>query len=218
MKYASSLLNVSTKCLAVSYLSLSCLLLSSCSSINSPEEIQRLAFRPSLDTIVTLAGPAVITLAGPATLSTNDQNLSPSPLLGLTGGSFGKELQISLDKKQVVLLENGSPVMETELSDLSDLQTGTFVVTLKKRDPLWYAPDSYYIDRHLSIPDTGDKDRYLRGAFGSFALFIGANAEDSKVLHAGNYNLSEVPGARLNEESLAKVFYTLEAGDKVVIK
>jgi hypothetical protein len=127
----------------------------------------------------------------------------------------GPWLEISRDEKLVRLMNGADVVREIVAEGVSRLQPGNFSIVLKQRAPLWYAPDSYFSNRALPLPKSGDQDRYRRGALGEFALFIAENIP----LHSGPVDTDEVGGVRiLSGEDMSRVYYTLAIGSSVVVK
>jgi hypothetical protein len=82
---------------------------------------------------------------------------------------------------------------------------------LKQQAPLWYAPDSYFEQRGLEIPAEGSKERYRRGAFGAFALFL----NDQTPLHSGPADCPDLQGVQLPEDDLKELFDNVEVGSAV---
>ena len=96
--------------------------------------------------------------------------------------------------------------------------TGVFEIGRKKKDPVWYAPDWYYVERGLSIPPAYSDERYQRGILGDYALYL----SDEIAIH-GTQNESSVGRAsshgclRMRNADIAMVFPLVEVGTKVVI-
>ena len=96
--------------------------------------------------------------------------------------------------------------------------TGEFEVGRKKRDPVWYAPDWYYVERGLPIPPAYSEVRYRPGVLGDYALYL----SDEIAIH-GTEDESTVGRAsshgclRMRNADIAVVFRLVEVGTRVVI-
>jgi L,D-transpeptidase YbiS len=96
--------------------------------------------------------------------------------------------------------------------------TGVFEIGRKKKHPLWYAPDWYYVERGLPIPPAYAEERYHSGILGDYALYL----SDEIAIH-GTKSESSVGQAsshgclRMRNSDIAEVFPLVEVGTKVVI-
>lgn len=96
--------------------------------------------------------------------------------------------------------------------------TGVFEIGRKKEDPVWYAPDWYYVERGLAVPPAYSDQRYQRGMLGDYALYL----SDEIAIH-GTQNESSVGRAsshgclRMRNADIATIFPLVEVGTKVVI-
>lgn len=134
---------------------------------------------------------------------------------GIYPAISGPWLEVSRDESILRLMNGADVVREIPVEGVSRLQPGNFSIVLKQRAPLWYAPDSYFSNRQLPLPKSGDQDRYRRGALGEFALFIAENIP----VHSGPVDTDEVGGVRIpNNEDMSRVYYTLAIGSAVVVK
>lgn len=96
--------------------------------------------------------------------------------------------------------------------------TGEFEIGRKKQDPVWYAPDWYYVERGLPIPAAYSEARYRPGVLGDYALYL----SDEIAIH-GTEDESTVGRAsshgclRMRNADIAVVFPLVEVGTRVVI-
>ncbi|HYO47076.1 MAG TPA: L,D-transpeptidase [Gemmatimonadota bacterium] len=96
--------------------------------------------------------------------------------------------------------------------------TGAFEIGRKKKDPVWYTPDWYYVERGQPIPVAYSDVRYRRGVLGDYALYL----SDEIAIH-GTENESTVGRAsshgclRMRNTDIAVVFPLVEVGTRVVI-
>jgi hypothetical protein len=95
-----------------------------------------------------------------------------------------------------------------------NLPAGTYSVLLKQQDPLWYASDRYFTSRELEIPGQGDKERFRRGALGSYALFLSGETP----IHAGPIWSEEIGGVRLDPTAMEALFAVIEVGAQVEVR
>lgn len=96
--------------------------------------------------------------------------------------------------------------------------TGVFEVGRKKQDPVWYAPDWYYVERDLPVPPAYSQERYRSGILGDFALYL----SDEIAIH-GTPDESSVGRAsshgclRMRNADIAVVFPLVQVGTRVDI-
>jgi lipoprotein-anchoring transpeptidase ErfK/SrfK len=96
--------------------------------------------------------------------------------------------------------------------------TGEFEVGRKKKDPVWYAPDWYYVERGLPIPIPYSEVRYRPGVLGDYALYLSdeiaihGTEEESTVGRASSHGC-----LRMRNADIAVVFPLVEVGTRVVI-
>ena len=96
--------------------------------------------------------------------------------------------------------------------------TGTFQVEYKERNPVWIAPDWYYVENNLPVPPQNDRSRYMRGTLGEAAVYI------SPHLAIHGTDKPELIGQRVShgcirlENRYAKrLFSNVQVGTEVVI-
>lgn len=192
--------------------------LSGCSFINGSEESSPTSNSKVENSVAWLnngalsfGGPVPVAAAAEAAaVGYQDYAYGFSP-----GASTGaKSLIISTSKKMAKLMQAGKEVANAKLLDTSGLVAGSYQVAHKQRNPLWYAPSNYFSSRDLPVPAEGDKLRYLRGAFGDFAIFV----SPTEAIHSGPFSLSELTGARIEEQDFAKIFYMVEIGDSIKVE
>lgn len=96
--------------------------------------------------------------------------------------------------------------------------TGVFEIGRKKKDPVWYAPDWYYVERDLPIPPAYSPARYRRGILGDYALYL----SDEIAIH-GTEDENSVGRAsshgclRMRNADIAIVFPLVQVGTRVEI-
>ena len=101
---------------------------------------------------------------------------------------------------------------------------GLFKVKRMEKDPLWEAPDWYYLENDLPIPPQNSPAREMRGMMGTTALYLG----DGIAIHGTNRPellLASDPEARrvshgcirLTNEAARTLFHMVDVGTPVLI-
>ncbi len=96
--------------------------------------------------------------------------------------------------------------------------TGVFEIGRKKKDPVWYAPDWFYVERGQPVPPAYSEVRYRRGVLGDYALYL----SDEIAIH-GTEDESSVGRAsshgclRMRNADIAIVFPLVQVGTRVDI-
>lgn len=141
----------------------------------------------------------------------------PTTMLGFMPSlenRLGAWVSINRDSGEIVLRENDKELFSFVATEgLESLTPGVFTVVHKQRNPLWYAPDSYFSNRGLPLPAEGSKERFRRGALGEYALYLTPEVP----IHSGPVWSEDVGGVRIDEETLSRLYYQLEVGVPVEI-
>lgn len=112
-------------------------------------------------------------------------------------------------KRHTLSIKQGDNTLETfAIQGNSGLRPGIYSVFHKEQEPLWYANDNYYLSRNLVPPQRDSRERYVKGALGSYAIFLNDNfaIHDSKI---GSY---DVQGIRVDSNDIQKVYSSLKSG------
>lgn len=159
------------------------------------------------DGMIVLARPAPQI----APFTPSERMLAFMPLPAALVGSW-----LSIDTREgLVKLMTGQSALSTFRAEgLESLPAGSYQVLHKQKDPLWYAPDSYFESRALAVPPQGDKSRYRKGALGDFVIYI---ARDIPI-HDAPLWTAEVGGVRIPSSELSGVYDRLEIGAQVEIR
>jgi lipoprotein-anchoring transpeptidase ErfK/SrfK len=101
---------------------------------------------------------------------------------------------------------------------LFETPVGVYSVGRKERDPVWYAPDWFFVEKGQSVPAPDSPRRYFAGEMGEFALYLG----DGLAIHGTKREESVGRAAshgcmRLRKEDIATVFGLTGVGTKVII-
>ncbi len=101
---------------------------------------------------------------------------------------------------------------------------GLFRVRRKEKDPVWVAPDWYYVERGLRVPADNARSRRIPGAMGNTAIYLG----DGIAIHGTNAPalvLNPDPERRrvshgcirLTNESARELYHLVEVGTPVLV-
>ena len=101
---------------------------------------------------------------------------------------------------------------------------GLFRVRRKEKDPVWIAPDWYYVERGLRVPSADSPSRRIPGAMGTTAIYLG----DGIAIH-GTFSpgliMNPDPESRrvshgcirLTNEAARELYHLIEVGTPVLI-
>ena len=101
---------------------------------------------------------------------------------------------------------------------LFETPAGIYNVGRKETNPVWYAPDWFYIEKGMPVPSADSPNRYFPGEMGGHALYLG----DGLAIH-GTKNEESVGRAashgcmRLRREDIATIYSMVAVGTKVII-
>jgi lipoprotein-anchoring transpeptidase ErfK/SrfK len=95
---------------------------------------------------------------------------------------------------------------------------GVYHVQYKALDPVWEAPDWYFVENGLPVPPQGDRRRLFPGDLGAAAVYLG----DGLAIHGTNH--PELLGQRishgcirLSNADALRLFHEVQPGTEVVI-
>ncbi len=94
------------------------------------------------------------------------------------------------------------------------LSPGSFTITVKEEQPLWYAPNVYFQRRSLKIPQEGSRDRFRRAALGKRAVFL----NNRIPIHSGPVWLEEIGGLKVRSSDMSALYAMLDVGTRVEIR
>lgn len=101
---------------------------------------------------------------------------------------------------------------------------GMFHVLRKEKDPVWIAPDWYYVQRNLTIPSRPQDRARIPGTLGTSALFLGDGiaihgTDQPELLFALNPDDRRVSHGciRLTNEAARELFHRVDVGTPVLI-
>ncbi|MEZ4754643.1 MAG: hypothetical protein R3A13_10125 [Bdellovibrionota bacterium] len=134
--------------------------------------------------------------------------------MGFIPSASANTLMISRETGEVSLMDKNQTVLSSFGIGANRLNSGTYEVMHKQRNAAWYAPDSYYKSRGMRVPPEGDKSRYMRGALGDFVLYL----DKSTPIHSGPLWNGDIGGVKIEEETLSKIYHSLEVGDRITVR
>ncbi len=96
--------------------------------------------------------------------------------------------------------------------------TGRFQIQFKERDPVWIAPDWYFVENNLPVPDTNHPSRYMTGTLGVAAVYISPHV----AIHGTNR--PELIGQRVSHGCIRlenryalRLYHNVQVGTEVII-
>ncbi|MEX2571489.1 MAG: L,D-transpeptidase [Gemmatimonadota bacterium] len=96
--------------------------------------------------------------------------------------------------------------------------TGRFQVQYKERDPIWIAPDWFFVENNLPVPPPNDPSRYMTGTLGEAAVYIAPDL----AIHGTNR--PELLGERVSHGCIRlenryalRLFHNVQVGTEVII-
>lgn len=155
-----------------------------------------------------------LALSRPVPLASRVKPGTPSTPPYPLGGPEIAQIIISRADKTITAIQPGSSPMVFKSEGAQYLSTGSFSVTLKEDKPLWYAPNSYFVNRSLEVPDQGSRSRFMRAALGRRALYL----NDQTPIHCGPIWLQEIGGVRLRQSEMDQLYSMVNVGTRVEIR
>ncbi|MCB9029735.1 MAG: L,D-transpeptidase [Deltaproteobacteria bacterium] len=122
--------------------------------------------------------------------------------------------QIDTKSKVVRIFDGEKLVNDISIVDSPELIPGEYKVILKQENPLWYAPDTYFLARNHNVPSKGDPLRFRKGALGNQAIFISKDF----AIHSAALSDPDVGGLRVSESDLVNIYKHLETGSLIEIR
>ncbi|MBX7136669.1 MAG: L,D-transpeptidase [Oligoflexia bacterium] len=134
--------------------------------------------------------------------------------LPVSAAHTGVWLSIQSATGNIALMDGETMINAMQGEGIQKIKPTTYHLLHKQRNALWYAPDSYFEQRHLAVPAKGDRQRFRRGALGDFVLYI----DKDTPIHSGPIWLDEIGGVRMSEEDLSRIYYRLPVGAPIEVK
>ena len=195
--------------------------------------------RPLRRAVVLLA-PLVLLLGGARECAAAQRPATALPIreagphLGvprISAKAERRSVLISLDEHRLHVVEGDrivwSAVIGTGTGDVLegagrrwDFSTppGRYRVQLKERDPSWFLPDWYFVERGEPIPEPDAPERRLEGALGVAALYLTHEIAIHGTDHPELLGDSVSHGCiRMSNENVLRLYDELEVGAPVII-
>lgn len=114
-----------------------------------------------------------------------------------------------------LLLSRGNKILRKFefLKGLGKLKKGALTVASIEESPVWNAPDEYFTNRNMDIPEIGAIERELKGALGEIALRL----SDNTILHNSPIWTNEIGGIKVSDNELKILSNYLKVGSKVLV-
>jgi hypothetical protein len=109
--------------------------------------------------------------------------------------------------------------METD-KEAWDFSTpnGIFHVQFKEENPVWIAPDWFYLENKLPVPPPNDKKRYYPGGLGAAAVYIGhdlaIHGTDKPELLGQRVSHGCI---RLSNRDALRLYHNVQVGTEVIV-
>ena len=142
-----------------------------------------------------------------------------------------RHILVSLDEHRLYVVEKGRVLWSavigtgtgTRLAGAGqrwDFSTprGMFRVQVKQKDPVWFLPDWYFVERGEPIPPPDSPSRRREGELGTSALFLGEeiaiHGTDKPHLLGDNVSHGCI---RVTNEDARRLYHELDVGTPVLI-
>jgi len=128
----------------------------------------------------------------------------------------GNNFWLSINKSTgfVTLFNNNLEIKKYNLKKINNIQEGRFEISLKQKKALWYAPDEYFTNRKLAIPENNSRARFLKAALGEHVLYLSNNI----AIHDSIVEIKELPSLIIPSKKLKEIYKLLKVGATVVIE
>jgi hypothetical protein len=131
-----------------------------------------------------------------------------------TENSNAASIVISRNDKTLTAMRPGESPLVLRTEGAQHLKAGSFSITQKQEDPLWYAPNRYFTKRSLSVPPEGSRERFKRAALGSRTLFL----NDQTPIHSGPVWMQEIGGLQVKPSEMAQIYSMIAIGTRVEVR
>ena len=132
-------------------------------------------------------------ITSPEISSVNVLGFSPLPSL------FENRILINTQSNTGIIEANGISEEFKFFGKLSPIKDLT--LSFSQKNPLWYAPASYFESRKLETPAEGSKHRFLKKALGEEAVFL----SNGEVIYSSDMtSTEEISGIQVPQDTLKK--------------
>jgi len=123
-------------------------------------------------------------------------------------------LIISRHDRTLTAIRPGVSPLVIKTDGAQHLHTGSFSVTQKELDPLWYAPKEYFMKRALPVPPEGSRERFKRAALGTQTIYL----NDQTPIHSGPIWMREIGGVRVDATQMKELYSMIQVGARVEVR
>jgi hypothetical protein len=146
------------------------------------------------------------------TNSPDSTGLTASPSAASTEDSIA--LIVSRSDRTLTAIRPGAKPLVVKTEGAQLLPRGSFSVTMKEENPLWYAPKEYFVNRAMPVPSEGSRERFKRAALGDRTIYL----NDQTPIHSGPVWLKEIGGLRVPNTQMDQLFSMVSVGTRVEVR
>lgn len=123
------------------------------------------------------------------------------------------KMVIETKKHTLTLSVPGASPVVMKASGAYTLKPGTYRVGLKKNNPVWQAPPTYFQRRGLPVPAEGSPARLIR-ALGDKAIYF----DKQLAIHSGPVWNAEVGGLKIASADMTRLFDVVREGATIEVR
>ncbi len=191
----------------------SCIVLSGCAMLGAPSHSDKAWL---LDGSLVLSRPVPVPTK--TLVSNTSQASQPSPDTAGAGVTVEQpgvpSIIISREAKTLTAIRPGEAPLVLKTEGAQYLKEGSFSITQKQENPLWYAPRKYFTNRSMTVPEEGSRERFKRAALGSRTIFL----NDQTPIHSGPVWMQEIGGLRVNPGEMSQIYSMISVGTRVEVR
>lgn len=171
--------------------------------------------------------PGSVTVARLAPPITNSSGSGVSSSFGFMGSDFTRSnssnllpsvapntILLTLSNETIALNSPATGFKSARASGLNRVTPGNYSIAMKLENPSWYAPDTYFSKRELSVPPANDRLRYRKGAFGSAVVYL----NNGIPIHSSEIEDSDVEGIKVPEDLMTSLIELANPSTGVIVK
>lgn len=191
----------------------SCILLNGCAILGTPSRSDKAWL---LDGSLVLSRPVpLVTKALASNTPTQSEQSSETPARAVSAEApQAPSIIISREAKTLTAIRPGEAPLVLKTEGAQYLKEGSFSITQKQENPLWYAPKKYFTKRSLTVPEEGSRERFKRAALGSRTIFL----NDQTPIHSGPVWMQEIGGLRVNPSEMSQIYSMISVGTRVEVR
>jgi len=140
--------------------------------------------------------------------------ITPSAPVSPSSGEESIALIVSRSDRTLTAIRPGAKPLVVKTEGAQLLPRGSFSVTMKEENPLWYAPKEYFVNRAMPVPSEGSRERFKRAALGERTIYL----NDQTPIHSGPVWLKEIGGLRVPHAQMDQIFSMVTVGTRVEVR